>query len=40
MVVEAVAVDNHGREVVKLVKDSFEEDVAKMPHFVMFFVPW
>ena len=29
-----------GKDVVNLVKDSFDSEVAKMPHFVMFFVPW
>ena len=35
--------DAHGKEVKKVVnlgKDSFNRDVAAMPHFVRFCVPW
>ena len=32
--------DTHGNEVVNLGKDSFYKDVAVMPHFVRFCVPW
>merc|ERR1711981_730579 len=39
-VLGTVAEDDHGKDVVNLVKDSFDEDVAKMPHLVMFFAPW
>ena len=30
----------HGKDVVNLTKDTFDTDVAKLPHFVMFFTPW
>ena len=39
-VLGTVAEDDHGKDVVNLVKDSFDEDVAKTPHLVMFFAPW
>lgn len=29
----------HSTDIVNLVKDSFVEDIAKLPHFVMFFKP-
>ena len=39
VVLETVAEDDYGKDVVSLGKDSFRKDVAKMPHFVMFFDP-
>ena len=36
----AVADDDHGKDVVNLVKDTFDSGVAKSPHFIMFFAPW
>ena len=35
-----IAKDDDGKVVVILAKDSFDEDVAKMPHFVMFNGRW
>lgn len=32
--------EDHGKDVITLVKDTFDADVAKMPHLVMFFAPW
>ena len=29
----------HGKDVVNLTKDSFEVDITKKPHFVMYFEP-
>jgi len=40
LVVGTIADDDHGKDVVNLVKDSFDTDVAKKPSFVMFFAPW
>ena len=35
-----IADDDHGKDVVNLVKDSFDTEVGKKPSFVMFFAPW
>jgi hypothetical protein len=40
LVLGAIADDEHGKDVVDLVKDSFDADVGKKPHLVMFFAPW
>lgn len=40
LVLGAIADDEHGKDVVNLVKDSFDADVGKKPHLVMFFAPW
>ena len=40
LVWETIADNNHTKDVVILKKDSFDRQVAKMPHFVMFCVPW
>ena len=39
-VLGVVAEDDHGESVINLVKDSFDVDIVKKPHFVMFFAPW
>ena len=40
LVLGAIADDEHGKDVVTLSKDTFDADVGKKPHFVMFFAPW
>ena len=39
-VLGAIADDEHGKDVVNLVKDSFDTEVGKKPTLVMFFAPW
>ena len=40
LVLGAIADDDHGKDVVNLVKDTFDTEVAKKPHLIMFFAPW
>jgi len=40
LVLGAIADDDHGKDVVNLVKDTFDTEVAKKPHYIMFFAPW
>ena len=35
-IVRTAANDDYGTDVVNLVKDTFDKDVAKLPHLVMF----
>ena len=39
-VLGTIADDDHGKDVVNLVKDSFDTEVGKKPTLVMFFAPW
>jgi len=40
LVLGVIADDDHGEDVVTLEKDSFDAEVGKKPHLVMFFAPW
>jgi len=40
LVLQVIADDDHGKDVVNLEKDTFEKEVGKKPHLVMFFAPW
>ena len=40
LVLGTIADDDHGKDVVNLVKDTFDTEVAKKPHYIMFFAPW
>ena len=40
IVLRTAAKDEFGNDVVNLEKDSFDKELAKLPHFVLFFVPW
>jgi len=40
LVLGAIADDDYGKDVVNLVKDKFDTEVSKKPHFIMFFAPW
>ena len=40
LVLGTIIDDTHGKGVLNLGKDAFNRDVAVMPHFVKFCVPW